>query len=130
MISYEVATYALATVQATGLTLPAMVDPAPAANAAICRNHLQSVVDEAARFRALRPDVPLVSLDEGLGASVTRGMPRCPSGGHYELVPSGTSVVTDGGASIVASVDRLAARCVGEDGAEVHAGVALANSTP
>ncbi|MGV3616057.1 MAG: hypothetical protein ACO1SV_12045 [Fimbriimonas sp.] len=130
VISYEVVTYALATVQATGLTLPAMVDPAPAANAATCRLRLQHVVEEAARFRSMRADVPLLSLESGVGAAVTRDLPRCPLGGRYELVPSGTSVVTTSGASIVTSSSLLAGRCVGEDGDECHPGVVIASARP
>lgn len=127
VISYEVATYALAAVQALGLTLPAMVPDMGSTPSVTCEHRLQAVANRVAEFRIARPDSPLTYRESGILALV-ESLPKCPDGGRYEVVAPGTVVRTEQGTTFVASREQVVVRCVREDGRPLHSDMALAFS--
>lgn len=123
-ISYEVLTYALATVQAVGLSLPTMVTANGAASAAECDDRIQAVADTVAGFRRDHPDSQMTYTSHGVEALI-QSMPRCPAGGHYEVMPPGTVLKTERGTNFVVTRDRVVVRCVHDDGTAFHRGIGM-----
>lgn len=126
-ISYEVATYSLATVQAIGLSLPAMVNTEGAALSTECDQRIQSVADLLARFRSDHPDSPATYTPAGVQA-LTQSMPQCPEGGRFEVLLPGTPMKTERGTTFMVTRDKVVVRCVHEDGTVFHSGIGMAFS--
>lgn len=113
LVSYEFAAYGLASVQAMGLTLPTMVD----ANAhldprVVCAEHLHRLAVAAEDWPRNHPEQAThrPTLDE-LGRDVEGGLPTCPEGGAYEVVPAGRTLRIVDGPTAVIPAGRMAFRC-------------------
>jgi hypothetical protein len=123
-ISYEVATYSLATLQAIGLSLPTMVPQEAKAVSFECDKNLQAVTDTIAQFRTAHLE-STAPYNSSVVANLVKSMPQCPGGGHYEVLVPGMTVKTESGANFVVTRDRVVARCVHEDGTTFHSGLAV-----
>jgi hypothetical protein len=113
LVSYEVAAYGLATVQAMGLTLPAMVDASVQADPRVtCAANLHRIVVAAEDWTKNHPDRAShrPTLEE-LGQDIEGGLPNCPTGGAYEIVPAGQSIRIVDGPTAVIPAGRMAFRC-------------------
>jgi hypothetical protein len=127
-ISYEVATYSLATIQAIGLSLPTMVNSEGAALASECDQRIQVVADTVARFRSDQPNSPVTYSPQGV-AALTQSLPQCPDGGRFEVIAAGTTIKTERGTNFMVTRDRIVVRCVHEDGSVHHKGIGMAFSS-
>jgi hypothetical protein len=126
-VSYEVATYALATVQAVGLTLPTMVNAGPGEAKVACQGDMKSLLDAAERWGESHPGAPLGGLRlEQLVPYLGHGLPTCPDGGTYEIVRAGHTLRMEEGQVAVVPEGRIGVRCVHEAGVDgPHGGFIL-----
>lgn len=113
VVSYEVMAYGLASVQAMGLTLPTMVNPDVQIDTrAVCARHLHDLAVAAEDWSRNHPDQAWhrPTLEE-LGRDIDGGLPTCPDGGKYEIVPAGRTLRIIDGPTAVVPQGRLAFRC-------------------
>lgn len=113
LISYEVLAYGLASVQAMGLTLPTMVDQSIQSDPrAKCAENIHRIVIAAEDWQRNHPDRAWrrPTLAE-LSHDIDGGMPKCPDGGAYELVPAGRTLRIVDGPTAVVPAGRIAIRC-------------------
>lgn len=125
-VSYEVATYSLATVQAVGLTLPTMVNGGPVVGKTECAKNMIKILDAAQQWKAVHPgatsDGPRLSdLKPFIDA-----LPNCPTGGQYEMVQPGQTLKIEG-KSVVVPENRVAVRCVHNHEADSYHGGMMSN---
>lgn len=125
-VSYEVATYSLATVQAIGLTLPTMVNGGPVVGKTQCAKNMLKILGAAEQWKAVHP-----------GNSVQRprlsdlkpfidNLPTCPDGGQYEMIYPGQTFKLNG-ANVVVPQDRVAVRCVHDHQVDSYHGGQMSN---
>jgi hypothetical protein len=113
LVSYEFAAYGLASVQAMGLTLPTMVDANSRIDPrAVCAQNLQRLAVAAEDWPRNHPQQAYrrPSLEE-LGRDIEGGLPTCPEGGPYEIVPAGRTLRIVDGPTAVIPAGRMAFRC-------------------
>lgn len=113
LVSYEVAAYGLATVQAMGLTLPTMVDASVQIDPRVtCATNLHRIVIAVEDWGMNHPDraTHRPTLAE-LGPDIEGGLPTCPTGGAYEIVPAGQTMRIVDGPTAVIPAGRMAFRC-------------------
>lgn len=113
LLSYEVLAYGLASVQAMGLTLPSMVDSRVQSDPrATCAANLQRIVIVAEDWQKNHPDRAWrrPTLAE-LAQDIPGGLPTCPEGDAYELVPAGRTLRIVDGPTAVVPAGRIAIRC-------------------
>ena len=112
LVSYEVAAYGLATVQAVGLTLPTMVNASPAIAHDTCRTHQLEILNAAEKWKARHPGFLLHRPRLGeLARYFDHGLPTCPDGGAYEMVYPGHTIRVEGAPVAVVPTDRVGVRC-------------------
>lgn len=121
-VSYEVATYSLATVQAIGLTLPTMVNGGPVVGKTQCSKNMQKILGAAEQWKAVHPGSTLHRPRLSELKPFIDALPQCPDGGQYEMIYPGHTFKVDG-ANVVVPEDRIAVRCVhGTDTDSYHGG--------
>lgn len=125
-VSYEVATYSLATVQAVGLTLPTMVNGGPVVAKTQCGKNMIKILGAAEQWKAVHPGATtgrprLSELKPFIDA-----LPECPDGGQYQMVYPGETLKLEG-KNVVVPEDRMAVRCVHDHEVDSYHGGMISN---
>lgn len=111
-VSYELISYGLATVQAIGLTLPAIVNGGPAQVRFRNEQAMQNILSAAQQWQnvkgADRPSMPTLEELKAANASV----PACEGGCHFEFVRPGQTMKAQNGQFCLVPEGRLAIRSV------------------
>jgi hypothetical protein len=124
-VSYEILTYALATVQAVGLTLPAMVHGGPAVATSQCRSNQVAILEAVSEWKRDHPGGQArIKLSEIKGYLTTT--PQCADGGTYQIVSPGHTLEIDG-QTIVVPEDRVGVRCMHDESDASHHGGMMSN---
>jgi type IV pilus assembly protein PilA len=126
-VSYELVTYALATVQAVGLTLPTMVHGGPAEGKAACQVNMQKILGAAEQWKEMHPGFHLHRPRMSELKPLLAALPQCPDGGTYEMVYPGHTLRVQDGTMVVVPEDRVAVRCVHEHGVDGYHGGLISN---
>lgn len=125
-VSYEVATYSLATVQAVGLTLPTMVNGGPVVGKTQCAKNMMKILDAAGQWKAVHPGVTLGRPRLSELKPFIDSLPTCPDGGQYQMVYPGEAFKLDN-ENVVVPEDRIAVRCVHDHEVDSYHGGQMSN---
>jgi hypothetical protein len=126
-LSYEVCTYALATVQAVGLTLPTMVNGGPVVGKTQCSANMHQILDAAMQWKAVHPGMQIHRPRLSELKPFINEIPQCPDGGTYEMVFAGHTLKVQDGTTAVVPDDRVGVRCVHEGEVDTYHGGKMSN---
>lgn len=124
VVSYEVTTYCLATVQAVGLTLPTMVNSGPSEHRLACQKQMVRILSAAEEWQRNHPGQPQARFTVGDLKPYLGRIPKCPEAGRYELLFPGSTFQDDNGQKFLIPEGRIAVHCThGEGGIAPHGGL-------
>lgn len=111
-VSYELISYALATVQAVGLTLPAIVSGGPAQVRYRNEQNMQNLLSAAQQWQtAQSADARrMPTLDDLKGKN--GAVPSCEGGCHFEIVQPGNTMKAQNGQFCLVPEGRIAIQSV------------------
>lgn len=111
LISCEVLAYALATIQAAGLTVPAIVAEGPGDSRIICERNVKELLDAEDKMEDAEGQPSQKPLIQDLDRYLANGLPVCPRQGEYQIVSAGETLRVAGGRTTVVPEGRIAIRC-------------------